>query len=82
MRTALLWARWALEGLLGLFLLMGALSDIPRIIDSLHEGVLNLLGLLAGGVVLAYLGYWLVNDAFHLYIRLRPTANEKSKSAP
>jgi len=71
MRTALLWARWALEGLLGLFLLLGALSDLTRIAGSLRQGTAYFLGSLVGGFLLAYFGYWLVSDAFRLYKRLR-----------
>lgn len=70
MRKAFLWFRWVIEGILGVFLLMGCLADVTKIPASIHEGIPAFLGSVVGTFLMGYFGYWLLNNAINLYKRL------------
>jgi len=53
-----------LELILGGFLCLGAVSDIPRVIGAFaSRNIAYALGSILGAFILGYLGYWLIRNS-------------------
>jgi hypothetical protein len=67
--------RCLFEGLLGLFLLLGAVAQLPKFLFMLRNefNVAYLLGSVTGLLILAILGFLLCRDSLRVFRRIRPT---------
>jgi hypothetical protein len=68
--------RCLFEGLLGPFLLLGAVAQLPKILLTLHGefNVAYFLGTLTGFVILAIFGFFFCRDSLRVYRRIGPIA--------
>jgi hypothetical protein len=75
MNKPMLVVRCLFEGLLGLFLLLGAVAQLPKFLFMLRNefNVAYLLGSVTGLLILAILGFLLCRDSLRVFRRIRPT---------
>lgn len=71
MKSFLLIVRCVLEGLLGLYMMLATLAELPKAAFALHSNIAYACGMLGGAFILGVLGFYIFRDAVRVGGKIR-----------